>query len=91
MKDKNQNNIEITNESLKETSENYLTKFTNTNPRMLNINQTTFIYNSSPALSQNNERKTQIIKIPEFRMKKQIINIKKMENNEQKENDKDLQ
>lgn len=45
MKDKNQNNIEITNESLKETSENYLTKFTNTNPRMLKINQTTFIYN----------------------------------------------
>jgi len=45
LKETNQNNVEITNESLKETSENYLTKFTNTNPRMLNINQSTFIYN----------------------------------------------
>lgn len=44
LKETNQNNVEITNESLKETSENYLTKFTNTNPRMLNINQSTFIY-----------------------------------------------
>jgi hypothetical protein len=35
---KGQTNVEITNESFKDTSDNYLTKFTNTNPRILNLN-----------------------------------------------------
>ena len=44
IKGSNQNNIEITNESYRETSENYLTKFTNTNPRIMNSKQSTYLY-----------------------------------------------
>lgn len=40
---KGQTNVEITNESFKDTSDNYLTKFTSTNPRILNLNQSTFL------------------------------------------------